>query len=72
MDHRDRLIMALSSLLRAERETRNAFETCIAAGVLDLETLQAIISDPIPVITREDLNYAEEFAMSGPRVGGNA
>ena len=72
MDHRDRLIMALSALLRSERETRDAFETCIAAGVLDPETLQAIISDPIPVITREDLNYAEDIAMSAPRIGGNA
>lgn len=64
MDPRDRLILALSALLRAERETRYSFEACIAAGTLDSETLQAIISDPVPTVTREDLNFAEEVATN--------
>ncbi len=72
MDHRDRLILALSALLRAERQTRYAFEACLAAGVLEAETLQAIISDPIPIITHEDLNYAESLAMGPAHVGGHA
>lgn len=64
MDHRDRLILALSALLRSERETRQSFETCIAAGVLGSETLQALVGDPVPVITREDLNFAEDMAIN--------
>lgn len=63
MDPRDRLILALSALLRAERETRDAFEAAIAAGALQPETLQAIVADPIPFITQDDVNAAEEFAM---------
>jgi hypothetical protein len=64
MDARDRLILALSALLRAERETRYSFEACISSGVLDVETLQAIVSDPVPTITREDLNFAEEMVAT--------
>jgi hypothetical protein len=64
MDKRDKLILALSALLKAERETRFSFETAISEGVLDSAVLQAILSDPIPVITREDLNYAEDFARN--------
>jgi hypothetical protein len=71
MDGRDRLILALSALLRAERQTRFAFETCIEAGVLEPETLQALLSDPVPVITQDDLNYAEEAAMRMTHAGGN-
>jgi len=63
MDHRDRLILALSALLRAERETRDAFEAALAAGALDPETLKAIVTDPVPVITQDDLANAEEFAL---------
>lgn len=63
-DQRDTLILALSALLKAERETRIAFETCLGAGVLSPETLQAIISDPVPVITQEDVAYAESVAMN--------
>lgn len=72
MDHRDRLILALSALLRAERQTRDAFDACIAAGVLEPETLRAIISDPIPIVTHEDLNYAERLDTGSAHVGGHA
>ncbi len=71
MDQRDNLILALSALLRAERQTRYAFETCIASGVLGPETLQAMLGDPIPVITQDDLNYAEEVALRMTNAGGN-
>jgi hypothetical protein len=71
MDQRDQLILALSALLRAERQTRYAFETCIAAGVLQPETLQALVSDPIPVITQDDINYADDVAMRMNHAGGN-
>ncbi len=70
MDQRDHLILALSALLRAERQTRYAFETCIAAGVLQPDTLQALISDPIPIITQDDINYAEDVAMRMNHAGG--
>ena len=71
MDQRDHLILALSALLRAERQTRYAFESCIAAGVLQPETLQALLSDPVPVITQDDVNYAENAAMRMNHAGGN-
>ncbi len=44
MDDRDRLILSLSALLRAERETRHYYEACIAAGQLDAEILRAIVA----------------------------
>lgn len=72
MDHRDRLILALSALLRSERQTRFAFETCISHGLLEPETLRALVSDPVPIITRDDINYAEDMAMNVGSAGGNA
>lgn len=62
MDHRDRRILALSALLRAERETRDAFEAAIAARALSAETLKAIVGDRIQAITQDDLNLAEDCA----------
>ena len=37
MDHQTNLILSLSALLRAERETRYAMEAAIGAGVVDPE-----------------------------------
>jgi hypothetical protein len=71
-DQRDTLILALSALLRAERQTRQAFEACLAGGVLSPEILEAIVSDPIPVVTQEDLNYADSVAMNATHAGGNS
>ena len=51
MDHQTTLILSLSALLRAERETRFAMEAAIGAGVIDPEVLRAMLSDPVPVIT---------------------
>ena len=62
MDRRDRLIVALCALLRAERQTRAAFEAVLAAGSLSRETLSAILADPVPVITQDDLAQAEKLA----------
>lgn len=64
MDSKDRLILALAALLRAERETRGALVEAIEDGAVSRETLLAMISDPVPVITREDIAFAERFAMS--------
>ena len=65
MDHQNTLILSLSALLRAERETRFAMEAAIGAGVLDPEVLRAMLSDPVPVITHEDIDFAESLAMNG-------
>ena len=64
MDRKDRLILALAALLRAERETRGALIEVLEDGSIPRETLLAMLSDPVPVITEEDLAFAEKFAMS--------
>lgn len=61
---KDRLIMALGAQLRAERETREALAFVIANGQLDPQVLQAILSDPVPVVTRDDLAHAERIAAA--------
>jgi alkylhydroperoxidase/carboxymuconolactone decarboxylase family protein YurZ len=66
MDSRDRLIIALAALLRAERETRAAFEAAIDDGV-SREVLAAIIADPVPVITQVDIVAAEMLVESSNR-----
>ncbi|MDM7853272.1 hypothetical protein KHQ08_17995 (plasmid) [Pseudochrobactrum algeriensis] len=63
-DSKDKLILALAALLRAERETRGALETALENDSISRETLIAIISDPVPVITQDDLDFAEQFALS--------
>ena len=62
MDLRDRLILSLCALLRAERETRLAWHSVIATGQVSPDVLSAMLADPIPVITRDDLNFAEQRA----------
>jgi len=64
MDDKDRLIPALAALLRAERETRGALMEVLEEDSISRETLLAILSDPIPVVTREDIEFAERFALS--------
>lgn len=61
LDHRDRLILALYAQLRAERETREALEWAIANGSLSQDVLAAMISDPVPVITSEDVAALERL-----------
>ncbi|MDW5314866.1 hypothetical protein [Rhizobium sp. PL01] len=60
-DHRDRLILALYAQLRAERETREALEWAIENGAISPDVLQAMISDPVPVITSEDVAALERL-----------
>ena len=64
MDRKDRLILALAALLRAERETRGALMEVLEDETIPRETLLAMLSDPVPVITEEDLAFAEKFALS--------
>jgi hypothetical protein len=60
-DHRDRLILALYAQLRAERETREALEWAIENDAISPEVLQAMVSDPVPVITSEDVAALERL-----------
>ncbi|OJU87284.1 MULTISPECIES: hypothetical protein [unclassified Shinella] len=64
MDNKDRLILALAALLRAERQTRGALIEVLEDDSISREALLAILSDPIPIVTQEDIAFAERFAMS--------
>ncbi|MCO6187526.1 hypothetical protein [Rhizobium sp. L1K21] len=64
-DARDRLILALYAQLKAERETRGALEDAIRNGALSKEVLTAIASDPIPVITDDDVVEVEHLLDRG-------
>ena len=59
LDARDRLIVALYAELKAERATREALEDAIARGVVSKDVLAAIVSDPVPVITSDDVALIE-------------
>jgi len=63
-DPRDRLIRALAAQLGAERETRAAVANVIANGQIDREVLLALLEDPIPAWSQEDLNRADRLAAS--------
>ncbi|HWU64069.1 MAG TPA: hypothetical protein VN112_18795 [Ensifer sp.] len=72
-DPRDRLIMALYAELKAERMTREALEEAIRNGVVSREVLSAIVSDPVPVITGEDIAEIEAALSRNDTIdGGNA
>ena len=68
-DHRDRLILALYAQLRAERETREALEWAIRNDAISPEVLQAIVSDPVPVITSEDVAALERLLARDTNTG---
>lgn len=63
---KDRLIAALGAQLRAERETRDALAGAIANGQLDREVLLAILSDPVPAVTRDEIVRAEAWLRGLP------
>ncbi|WP_306224651.1 hypothetical protein [Bosea beijingensis] len=58
---KDRLIAALAAQLRAEQETREALAFVIRSGQLDRAALTAILDDPIPGFTAEDLAWADQM-----------
>lgn len=66
-DRRDRLIVALYAQLKAERETRAALEEAIRSGAVSREVLGAIASDPVPVITSEDIAATERMLARNTR-----
>jgi len=61
VDARDRLIIALYAQLKAERETRETLEWVIRNGGLSDEVLEAIASDPVPVVTSDDIASVEKI-----------
>jgi hypothetical protein len=68
-DVRDRLIFALYAQLKAERQTREALEYVIRNGALAPEVLEAIVSDPVPVATAEDVAAVEKIIALDARRG---
>lgn len=67
---KDRLIIALAAQLRAERETRGALAELVGSGQLDPQVLHAILTDPVPVITQDDVAHAERLATGSARLAG--
>lgn len=65
-DVRDRLILALYAQLKAERQTREAMEWVIRNGGLSPEVLEAMASDPVPVLAEADLPAVERI-LAGDR-----
>jgi hypothetical protein len=61
MDARDRLIISLYAQLKAERETRETLEWAIRNGALSRDVLEAIASDPVPVVTSEEIASVEKI-----------
>jgi hypothetical protein len=59
---KDRLITALAAQLRAERETREALAAVVANGQIDRDVLLAILEDPVPAPSREDLVRADALS----------
>lgn len=62
MDHRDRLILALSALLASEREARQALEEAISAGALSPALIDAMSRSQSSSLTQDDIVLAEEFS----------
>lgn len=56
--------MALYAELKAERSTREALEEAIRNGVVSREVLSAIVSDPVPVVTSDDIAEIETVLSS--------
>ncbi len=61
VDARDRLIIALYAQLKAERQTRETLEWVIRNGGLSDGVLEAIASDPVPVVTSDDIASVEKI-----------
>lgn len=62
--------MALYAELKAERSTREALEEAIRNGVVSSDVLSAIVSDPVPVVTSEDIADIETALSRDERVTG--
>lgn len=58
---KDRLIFALFAQLRAERDTREALAAAICAEDIDRSVLVAMLSDPVPAVTEDDIAWSERI-----------
>ncbi|WP_442581795.1 hypothetical protein ACSBOB_07395 [Mesorhizobium sp. ASY16-5R] len=63
MDHRDRLILALSALVNAEREAREALQDAVAASALPAETCAALADRNFRAVSDDDLDEARAFIL---------
>lgn len=68
-DGRDRLILALCALLKAERQTRAAMEAAIRSGSVSPEVLEAMAADPVPAVTERDLADVERLLADDGAIG---
>lgn len=67
ISEKDRLIIALAAQLRAERQTREVLADVIRNGQLDRDVLLAVLEDPIPAASQEDLARADMLASAPHR-----
>jgi hypothetical protein len=58
---KDRLILALFAQLRAERDTREALAAAICTEEIDRSVLVAMLSDPVPAVTEDDIAWSERI-----------
>lgn len=63
MDHRDRLILALSALVNAEREAREALQDAIAEGVFSPEMRMALSDRNERSVSEDDMDAARAFML---------
>ena len=63
MDHRDRLILALSALANAEREAREALQQAVAAGALSAEMRTGLADRSGRLVSEEDKEAARAFLL---------
>ncbi|MEQ1953751.1 hypothetical protein [Mesorhizobium sp. CN2-181] len=63
MDHRDRLILALSALVNAEREAREALQDAVAAGVFSPEMRMGLADRSARTLSDDDMDAARAFVL---------
>jgi len=75
MDQRDRLILASSALVRAEREAREALQEAVPAGavpagIFSEEVLSGLSGRESPSICGENMEAAEAFVLPSRSAAG--
>jgi hypothetical protein len=63
MDHRDRLILALSALVNAEREAREALQEAVAAGALPADMRAGLADRDGRSVSEDDMEAARAFVL---------
>lgn len=70
MDHRDRLILALSALANAEREAREALQQAVAAGALSGDMRAGLADRSGRLVSEEDMETARAFVLPARPIAG--